>query len=136
MDTFALIDNQVITADGPSGTQVPIPTATMMDVTLEVEGAVSGTSPTLHVWLQTSTDKEEWFDEPLPAALKSDAAGANVSAVVDKRNINGDTAMSAQGEKHKAKYPHIAAGWVRANWKIGGTATPTFNNVKCKASVK
>jgi len=136
MDTFALIDNQIITADGPSGTQVPVTTGTMLAVTLEVEGAVTGTSPTLAVWLQHSTDKEEWFDVPAPLAMKSDAAGANVTAVANKRNVNGDTLMSASGEKHTAVYPHLPAGYVRSNWKIGGTSTPTFNNVKMRGAVK
>lgn len=137
MDTFSLLDNiNIVDTDGPSGTQVAVTTGSMLAVTLEVEGAVSGTSPELDVWLQHSTDKEEWFDLPADLAMKSSSSGANVTAAANKRNINGDTAIQAQGEKHTAIYKHLAAGWIRANWESRGTATPTFNNVKCKGQVK
>ena len=135
-DTFSLIDNANIAADGPSGTEVPITTASMLAVTLETEGTVTGTSPTLDAWLQHSTDKEEWFDMPANLAMPSSSLAANVSAAVNKRNVNGDNSMEAQGEKHTAIYSHVPAGWIRANWKIGGTAGPTFNGVKMKGAVK
>jgi len=96
----------------------------MAVVTLDIT-AVSGTTPTLDVWLQ-GYDRfaKQWFDVPYDQALTSASAAADLAATANRRNING-TASATAVSQHVAVYKHLPFEKVRLQWKIGGS-TPSF----------
>lgn len=105
-----------------NGGSHPLKTATMAVVYLDVT-SVSGTTPQLSAWLQASGDQgTTWFDHPCDLSLLLSASQAQTTAVANKRNINGDTVVSAAA-KHMAIYKHLAAALVRLAWNISGTFT-------------
>lgn len=122
--------------------QQQVPTLRELLVTVDVT-AVSGTTPTMHVWLQASNDNgATWFDLPYemrltdanasgtqatggqqPPAYLPTSAGAPVENTTGGRNINGSAAIAAVG-KWVAIY-RTFGDYVRARWIIAGT-TPSF----------
>jgi len=103
----------------------PVPTMSMLMVGVDIT-LVSGTTPTLGIWLQGSDDGgTTWYDLPYDLQMTSFNAAADVTAFTARRNING-SALAAVISKHVAIYQELPTDTVRLAWIIGGTATPTF----------
>lgn len=111
------------TASSAGGVQT-LTTATMAIVYLSVT-SVSGTAPTLGVWMEGSFDQVLWFEIPCDLSLVNTGTGAQVTGVANKRNINGDTLLAAAAEC-TGIYKHLPAQYARIAWAIGGSSTPTF----------
>jgi len=102
----------------------PVPTMSMLMVAVDIT-AVSGTTPTMGIYLQVSDDGgTTWFDMPYDLQLTFAAAAADVTAFTARRNING-SALAAGTAKYLAIYKEIPGDTVRLAWVIGGT-TPSF----------
>ena len=87
--------------------------------------AVSGTAtPQLSVFLQGSNDNGvSWFDMPSDLSLvDAGSTQAQQTAVANKRNINGDTVVTA-ANKYSAIYKHLPHSTLRARWAISGSFT-------------
>lgn len=121
---FEMVSAQAFTL---SGNSAPFAVATGVDLDVSVNcTAASGTTPTMHVFLQGSPDGgTTWYDVPCDMALTTNAAGANVAAKTTNRNINGDTAISAAGTKCNGRFRGLGYDTIRLAWVIGGT-TPSF----------
>jgi len=114
------------TATGQSDKR-QVKTATMATVAVHVT-AVTGTTPVINYWLQHSPDGgTTWFDVPYDHQLTTNAAGADLTANTNKRNINGTANRTTTGDD-AAVYKHIPAGHYRLAWVISGT-TPSFTFV-------
>jgi len=119
---------QTATANGAA---FSVPSLTQCAVFVDVT-TVTGTTPTMQVWLQSSSDgATTWFDLPYVARMTDNSGsategsgGAQPSAgAVGGRNINGTTNITA-ASKYAATYS-IFSDYIRVRWFIGGT-TPNF----------
>ena len=102
---------------------VPIPTATMLQAEVRITGG-SGTVSAYDQWLESSSDKINWFPMVADYAIKkvNDGTGGtvrtNVRDIVDAKN-------NTTAEDFVAVYRHVPGKYVRSNEIIAGT-TPSL----------
>lgn len=107
----------VVTASGSSGWLSSTDISTL-NLLLAIAGAVTGTTPTLDVLVETS-------DSPTGAT--------NVRTIA---SFAQKTAASAAGAGNERKTFAGLDDYYRIRWTIGGTASPTFNGVSITGSGK
>ena len=131
-------------AQTATGNSAAMPVASIKELAVYVDiTAASGTSPTLALFIQTSSDDgTTWFDMPYDLRLTDNnasatqgsggvpagtdlatSAGAPVENTRGGRNINGVTSLAAVARLF-ASY-HAFGDKIRVRWVIGGT-TPSF----------
>ena len=91
-------------------------TATMAAVYLNVTSAAAGSGG---FWLQARSQAGVYFDIEADQVLVLAASSGQQTSVVNKRNINGDTLVTAAG-KYKATFKHMPYKIVRLAWIIAG----------------
>lgn len=111
------------------GDSVPVPTITMLEAYLRLT-AVSGSTPALDVWLESSPDDGvNWYVLPYDQRITTPVAGINLDSAADlnRRNINGTASLVAAdaGKAFVGKYKVMPGDLVRPRWIISG-ATPSF----------
>lgn len=118
-----------ITVDGNTAPAVPILTTTMAALHIWVT-SVSGTSPTLQLYLEGSVGKTEavLFSEiPYSISMPTSGTSTEPTAVANGRDIagtGGGGEIIAAG-RYMALFPHLPYPYVRLAWKVGGTS-PDF----------
>lgn len=124
--SFTFLESESRTEDGES-LGVKVPTLSMLMVGVDIT-AVSGTTPTLAVWLQTSDDGgTTWYDTPADLIMASSSGSTDVTATTNKRNIANDTAVVGQ---HVAIFKHLPSDYVRVKYDLGGTSPDYTFSVK------
>jgi len=114
------------TATGQSAKR-QVKTATMGVVSTHVT-AISGGAPLFNHWLQHSPDGgTTWFDVPYDQQLTTNAAAGDLTANVNKRNINGTANRTTTGDD-EATYKHLPAGHYRLAWTFTGGTSITFTS--------
>lgn len=107
-----------------SGNSEPFAAGTinMLAVSVDVT-VVSGSTPTLTVFLQASLDdKTSWYDFPFDMAMPGAAGATNITADVNKRNIV-DESVALGGRV--AIYKHLPPAHLRLKYMIAG-GSPDF----------
>ena len=122
-----LLASSAIIASG-NGAAVPVATATMATVYIDV--TLVGTPPSGQVgfFLRGSPNGTDWWDLPCDMALADahlDRAQQNWDA--DGRNVNGDTIVSATG-KWVGTYKHLPSAFVMLAWVVSGSGFDDDNN--------
>lgn len=122
-----ILPSQVITG---SGSTAAIPVNTFIDFSVGVDvTAVAGATLTVHIWLQASDDGgTTWYDYPYDKAMRSDAAGTDVTALITGRNITlaAGHVLADAAKKYLAQYREVGPDVVRVTWTLAGTTNPSI----------
>jgi len=124
-----LITQQLLAAtNGLVGSNVPLTTASIAAVRLEIVDVTGTDTPAAAFWLvYFHKDYPSSRAAPLPidVQMTETSTGAQVSGVLNGRNINGATLVGVAdiGKVYSAQYKHVAGYRVQIYAVITGTFT-------------
>jgi hypothetical protein len=105
--------NSTLTVTG-QGSSIALPAKLSRWVALITGGAVTGTNPTLDLKIQHSADGTNWVD------------------LISFTQITASSAVEYKFAAAATDYLKPLLPFARANYTIGGTASPTFNSIVAK----
>lgn len=122
-NVLSLFPQSTITGNG-AGSWVPIPTATMLDVEVEIPGGGTGTVSNFSCWLQARNSPTDDTGYDLVADQVIQHAGDNAASGTVSTNCRNIINAKADTVacRAKATIKHIPAGWVRLRYMLAGTS--------------